>query len=214
MLVSEIATRVRRQMGDDTSQIIQDADIIRWVNDAQMEISTTVDILAMSATAATISGVSDYTMPLDTNRIYSLKWQGQRLRQVSLQQAEELFPSKDNAAVYPQGSPSVFWTWGNIFTLYPAPSTSGNTDLRVFYYRNPAVITAVTQTPELPTEFHLRIVEYCIAQAADIDDDSNKYAVKINEFKSGVRDGIGQDREVQYYPFITDIDIIGWSTID
>lgn len=204
MLVSEIATRVRRQMGDDTSQIIQDADIIRWVNDAQLEICSSVDVLAQTSTAATIANNPDYTMPIDTNRVYSVKWQGQRLRQVSLQQAEEMYPSKDDSVNYPKGSPSVFWTWGNVISLYPAPSTTGASDLRIFYYRNPVVITATTQTPELPLDFHPRIVEYCIAQAADIDDDNTKYSVKINEFKGGIQNTLGQDREVQYYPFITD----------
>jgi hypothetical protein len=50
MLVSEIATRVRRQFGDDVGILITDADIIRWVNDAQREIAVKANLLQVRAT--------------------------------------------------------------------------------------------------------------------------------------------------------------------
>lgn len=206
MLVSEIATRVRKQFGDESGTLITDADIIRWVNDAQLEIATKVDVLQGSATAATIASTSDYTFPTTYLRIHSIKWNGRRLREINLQQAEELVPSKDNAATYPVGEPQYYWVWGNVFTLYPAPSASVAQGLRVFYIKQPTVVTAVGDTPELPVKYHARIVEYCMAQAAELDENDSRYANKINQFNQNVQNEAGRDRTTQYYPFITDID--------
>lgn len=53
MLVSEIATRVKRQFGDEAGAQIEDADILRWVNDAMIDIARTNNLLQISATTAT-----------------------------------------------------------------------------------------------------------------------------------------------------------------
>lgn len=206
MLVSEIATRVRKQFGDEGAVLVTDADIIRWVNDAQLEIATKVDVLQGSATAATIANTADYTFPTTYLRIHSIKWNGRRLREINLQQAEELVPNKDDASTYPVGEPQYYWVWGNVFTLYPAPSASVAQGLRVFYIKQPTAVTAVGDTPELPVKYHPRIVEYCMAQAAELDENDNRYANKINQFNQNVQNEAGRDRTTQYYPFITDID--------
>lgn len=205
MLVSEIATRVRTQFGDKGGAMIADADIIRWVNDAQIEIVSKVDVLQGSATAATIAGQSDYTFPTTYNRVYSIKWNGQKLRELNLQQAEELVANKDDSTSYPTGNPQYYWIWGNVFTLYPAPSASVNSALRIFYIRNPTAVAAVGDTPELPNKYHPRIVEYCIAQAAELDDNEQKYANKINQFNQNVQAELGREKSTQYYPFLTDV---------
>lgn len=205
MLVSEIATRVRKQFGDEAGIIITDADVIRWVNDAQQEIVSKVDVLQGSATAASIANVADYTFPLTYNRVHSIKYKGSRLRELNLQQAEELVPNKDDATTYPVGTPQYYWIWGNVFTLYPMPGTSEAGVLRIFYIRNPVAVTATTDTPELHVKYHPRIVEYCMAQAAELDDNEQRYSNKINQFNQNVQAELGREKTTQYYPFITDI---------
>jgi hypothetical protein len=205
MLVSEIATRVKKQYGDEAGLIITDADIIRWVNDAQLEIASRVDVLQGSATASALASVADYTFPVTYLRIHSIKWRGKRLRELNLQQAEELIPEKDNTSTYPVGEPQYYWVWGNVFTLYPMPQLTEAAALRVFYIRTPVAVTAVGDTPELPVKYHPRIVEYCMAQAAELDENDQRYNNKISQFTQGIQNEQGRDRTTQYYPFITDI---------
>jgi hypothetical protein len=66
-------------------------------------------------------------------------------------------------------------------------------------------VAAVGDTPELPLKYHQRIVEYCLAQAADLDDNEAKYSNRINQFNNNVQAELGRERSTQYYPFITDI---------
>ena len=61
MLVSEIATRVKRQFGDESGSLIDDNDILRWCNDAQVDIIRKTAALTSSQTTAVTVGTSNVT---------------------------------------------------------------------------------------------------------------------------------------------------------
>jgi hypothetical protein len=63
---------------------------------------------------------------------------------------------------------------------------NGSTDLTLYFTRQPVQVTVVGDTPELPVQYHPRIVEYCIAQAAELDDNLAQYQLKMAQFENGV----------------------------
>lgn len=184
MLVSEIATRVKRQFGDEAGAQITDADIIRWCNDAQQEIAVNNDLLQVSATTATTAGTQKYTIPTNLLILRSAKWQGVKLQGLSMEEADALTLS--TSSTNPPGVPTTFWQFARQIYLWPIPATSGTTDLTLYYTRVPNTITVVGDTPELPLQYHPRLVEYCVAQAAELDDNLQHYAMKMQQFKAGV----------------------------
>lgn len=186
MLVSEIAIRVKRQFGDEAGAQITDADIIRWCNDAQQEIAIANDLLQVSATTTTTAGTQKYTIPSNLLILRSAKWQGVKLQGVSMEEADALTLS--TSASSPTGVPTTFWQFARQIYLWPIPSSSGTTDLTLYYTRIPNTLTATTDTPELPLQYHPRLVEYCIAQAAELDDNLQQYALKMQQFKANVGD--------------------------
>lgn len=201
MLVSEIATRVKRQFGDEAGAQITDADIIRWVNDAQTEIATANDLLQVSATASTTAGTQKYTFPTNLLILRAAKWKGLKLQPVSMEEADSIMVSSDTQ----QGTPTVFWQFARQIYLWPTPSANGTSDLTLYYTRQAIQVTSTSDTPELPVQYHPRIVEYCVAQAAELDDNLQHYQVKMAQFEAGVtklKDG--QDWESQdFYPTVT-----------
>jgi hypothetical protein len=55
----------------------------------------------------------------------------------------------------------------------------------------------------LPVGYHVRLVDYCLAQVAQQDDDMNRYQLKMEEFRSGVHNLKDQSEwENDYYPMI------------
>src|SRR3954454_13475741 len=132
MNVQQIINRVRRTFGDDSAVQINDSDIIGWINESMKEIVIQVNLLQVIATAATVQSQSGYTMPTDILRLHSVKWQGNSLRYMSLEQAEESLPNKDDANNYPVGIPTHYWVWGSTITLYPAPAASGINDIKIY----------------------------------------------------------------------------------
>lgn len=206
MLASEIVTRIRRAFADNNSVEITDADVIRWINDGQKEIVGQLDLLQQKATTAPVANIGHYVQPSDLLKMHSIKYNGKTLEGISLQQAEELFPSKDDANNIDTGTPTHFWMWGGEVYFYPVP-TNGNDVIMCYYNRMPVEITDVTQTPEIPAIYHNRLVEYCMAQAYELDQDPASAQEKLAQFQNGVQSmrGLASWEEQDTYPFITDL---------
>lgn len=182
MLVSEIATRTKRQFGDESGAQIDDTDIIRWINDAMVDIAINNDLLQVSAYTATVAGTQKYTVPTNLLILRSVKWKGQKLQPISMEDADTLMVAAD-----PQGgTPSTFWQFARQIYLYPVPDSNGTSDLSLFYTKQPTNVTLTSDTPELPVQYHPRLVEYCIAQAAESDDNLQQYQMKMQQFNTNV----------------------------
>lgn len=202
MIVSEIALRVKRQFGDEAGAQITDADIIRWVNDAQTDIAVNNDLLQVSATTATTAGTQKYTVPTNLLILRSARWKGVKMQSLSMEEADQLTISGDTGA---SGTPISFWQFARQIYVWPPPDANGTTDLTLFYTRQPVQVTAVGDTPELPIQYHPRLVEYCIAQAAELDDNLGHYQLKMQEFKGGIDElkSNAQWESQDFYPSIT-----------
>lgn len=201
MLVSEIATRVKRQFGDEANAQITDADIIRWVNDAQRELALANNLLQVRATTTPIAGQAEYAIPSGLLTLHSCKYRNVKLVPLSIQEADDLL----DPTVTTSGTPTHFYQWSSRLILYPAPDTGTAEDLTLFYTRVPVEITLVSQTPELPVQYHNRILEYCLAQAAELDDNPETYQMKMGEFKSNTQNMKDNSEwsERDFYPTIS-----------
>lgn len=205
LTVTQIADRVNKAMGDEQAAQFTINHVINWVNDALREICLQNELLQVKATASTTAGTAAYNFPADLLKLVSLAYKGQHLTHLSFQQARELIPNIDDASSYPVGQCEYFWTWAGQFQVYPAPDNTGS-NLTIYYLQNPTVVTSGPDIPVTPPQYDNRIVEYCIAQASDMDDNSPKYQQKINEFRENVRTQADNDSPVEeYYPFITDL---------
>jgi hypothetical protein len=200
MLVSEITQRVKRQFGDEAGAQITDADIIRWINDAQRDIAHNNNLLQTTATTPLVSSQDQYTLPPDLLTLRSVRCQGRKLSFLSPEEASD-WVGGDTAV----GEPTHYSVWGAKIDLYPTPSRSDSDDLQLYYTRQPVAVTLLTEEPELPQQYHNRIVEYCIAQAFELDDNFESSKYKMQQFQDGIdRLKENADWQVQdVYPSIT-----------
>lgn len=201
MNVGEIALRVKRQFGDEAGAQITDADIIRWANDAQREVAFSNNLLQTTATTAVVSGQDQYTLPPDMLTLRSVRYRGRQLTFMAQPEAAKLVGS-DSVTT---GEPTHYSVFANKIDLYPTPTTADADDLQLYYTRQPAILTTTTDTPELPLQYHNRIVEYCIAQAYELDDNPESYQQKMRQFQEGVdRLKVNADwQEQAVYPSIS-----------
>lgn len=185
MKLSEIITRVQRQFGDDVQAQITKEDIVRWVNDACLEIATTnATNQGFLGTTPVVSGKSEYTLPPDLILLRSIRVNGMRLEHITYEQLLELDPRADETT----GTPTHYWVYGGKVNLYPIPNDSlGN--VHVMYVKSPDLLTVdmLEREPDVPKHYHTRIVEYCIAQAAELDDNIAQYQMKMGQFQSSLQ---------------------------
>lgn len=204
MLVSDIVTRVQRQFGDESGAQIDANDVMRWINDAQKEIARQRQLLQVTTQVTVTSGTGSYALPTNILHLRSVRYDGTVLRPISLEEAEETVPSYDaGASIIGSGTPSTYWVWGGLIYLYPIPNNSTSV-LKSYYTRIPVEVTLTSDTPELPVQYHPRIVDYCLAQAYELDANPQQQSFKMGQFQAGVRQtdmDMWQPRNV--YPTVT-----------
>jgi hypothetical protein len=205
MKLSEIITRVQRQFGDDVQAQITTEDIVRWVNDACLEIATSNKTTqgSLRGQTAVVANTSLYDLPADLLYLRSVRCNGIKLTRTTYEQITE---SEEELAME-TGTPSLFWVYENQVNIYPIPDTAQGT-VDIFYVKTPDTLLSsmLDREPDVPVMYHPRIVEYCIAQAAELDDNIPQYQLKMNQFDSKLKDlrGNGEQPEGDdYYPEIT-----------
>lgn len=182
MQVSDIITRVKRQFGDEAGAQITDADIIRWINDAQRDLAASNELLQTTAYTDLIAGQDNYYLPPDILTLRNIRIDGRKLESLTNDQAATWTPNTPNQAT---GTPTHFSQWALKFDLFPIPDRSVKKGIHLYYTRSPIPVAVGSDVPELPLQYHNRIVDYCLAQAHELDDNLDSYKLKMEMFRDG-----------------------------
>lgn len=205
MLPSQIKTRVKRQFGDTSGAQIGDTDIVDWINEAQREIYVKNNLGMTKGVVPTIIGTGEYPFPTNPPlmRLFSLKFDGSVLQEISIQDIDNIFPDYDT--VQERGIPTAYWTYADKFSLYPIPSVVKN--LTILYNRFPTDIAADDSIAlDLDLKYHNRVLDYCYGQAAQIDGDMQSYVMYMQKFRQETKSTQSDETEMaqnKYYPSIT-----------
>lgn len=183
---TDVANRVKRQFGDEVGAQITDTILLDYINDAQREIVTRNDELFQSkGTASTTAGTESYSLPTVASniiRLHKVFYKGNTIDPLSIQQAESTYPEKDTLP-RPTGQPRHYWIWADKIIFEPAPDATG-VFLTVYYSTYPTALSALSDALTLPERFHLKVVDYCIAKAAELDDDDERAGAKMAQLNA------------------------------
>lgn len=214
MITSDVILRVRRTFGDEAAVQIQDADIFRWINDAQVEIVKRNDqALQKSAFVDLVANQSQYTMPTDLMLLRSLRYKYSDMQAYSaltyknMQQFDESVDGWDGS-YYSAGHPGFYTMFEGKAMLFPTPDQSNVSGLKVLYNQKPTDVIDGTSALTLPLIYHNTVVRYCLWQASLLDEDLDPATVYRSDFQDDM--GLLQNRETKentaLYPTITVLD--------
>lgn len=202
MKVADIITRVRNIAGDVNVLQFTNEQVLDWVNDGVRECAIQNNLLQKRGTQTVVSGQREYSLPADVMRLHSVRYDNDKLSIRTMEEFDEVYGDSTTAT----GTPTVCYVWAGFLNLYPTPDNSVK-QLVIDYIYDPAPILIAdiaTTEPPLPTSYHARLVDYCLAQVAQQDDDYNRYQLKMQEFKSGVQDLKDlPEWEYDQYPYIS-----------
>lgn len=147
--------------------MVSDAQIVALLNEAQLKICMESYLLMTCATASTVASQESYSIPSDFIKIeavfiYNTSTNVKtRLRPIDLMKRD---PTKST------GTPQCYFIWGlnvssaNSFTinLNPIPSTSGSSDLEIYYRQAPLTMVSGGQAPEIPNHFQYALIAYTL----------------------------------------------------
>ena len=168
MNLGEIKTAVQRLFGDESGAQITEADIIRWANDAQVDIVRKTEVLQSHRETDVSSGDKSYELPSDFMFMSRATLDGIKLARTTIQEIDARSSSADNVA---DGTPSHFYTWGGRIYLYPGPSSGGTGNLDIWYVKSPVALVNDEDIPEIPVHMHEDMVRFCLARARELDAD-------------------------------------------
>lgn len=144
-----------------------DAQILALLNEAQNRICMQSYLMMTCATASTVASQEVYSVPSDFIKIESVFINNAttghkvRLKPISL---------LDRDPEQGTGDPLYYYIWGrnvssaNSFTigLRPIPSTSGSSDLEIYFRQAPLTMVSGGQAPEIPTHFQYALPAYAL----------------------------------------------------
>jgi hypothetical protein len=185
----EVSTSVKRQFGDESGVQVTDADILRWINDAQYEIVTknpevnpgmvTVNVTAGQTVYPLLTNVPDMLI------IHSIHFRGQYLNNMPFMEAQQQIIRSDDTST--DSTPQIWYEYAGTLNLWPIPSVSYNAGLTIFYSKAPTVITTMGQTLSVPDSYFKALVDYCLTQAHEMDDNFNSAGVKAQQFETALQ---------------------------
>jgi len=203
--VADVVRALKRTFGDESGVQIEDADILMWINDAQDEIVKRNKILKAASTATSIINQASYQFPTeDILQIESLHFDEMKLQNMPFAQAEQDFINKDTPTEY--GTPILWWEWGGVFTLYPAPNQM--LEIKLYYTKKPVRITSVIDLLSVPDKYYKQVVDYAMQQAYEMDEEPELSQMKGQQFETGLDNMAEEERTAQQmtYPTITILD--------
>ena len=203
--VSDVATDVKRTFGDEASVQVTDSDIIRWVNQAQIEIVSKNQILTAVATIVGGSVANQYAYSLaglNIQAIKSIHYRGVKIDYLTFQESEEYITKDDPQHAATAAMPSFWYQWANELSFYPTPNASGD-EIKIYYYALPTTVAAVTDFLSLPDNYYSRIVEYCMSQAYEMDENFDAASSKTNRFENNLLGMLEDEDRTQQLTYST-----------
>ena len=147
--------------------MVSDDQIVALLNEGQNRLCMNSYLLMTCATTSTVASQEGYSVPSDFIKIEAVfiynttTNQKQRLRPIDLMKRD---------ATKSTGNPQYYYIWGtnvssvNSFTvnLNPIPSSSGTSDLEIYFRQAPLTMVSGGQAPEIPGHFQYALVAYAL----------------------------------------------------
>lgn len=196
--VGNVYDYVKRAFGDESGVQLTNADIVRWINDAQNEIVDSNSVIQATATLPITAGTATYSLTSITpkiDRVASLLLSGRRVGNIPIAQAEESISLADPEGVE-TGAPQFWYEWAGEITFWPKPSKDETMTIR-YFARPTNVTTTTTDILSVPDDCFTDVVNYVLMKAYEMDENPEMVAVKQAEFSSSLAERGQKDRMAQ-----------------
>lgn len=178
--VQDVINRVFRTYGDESGVQLTENDVIMAIEQAQQDIVMhNREVNAVYAEVSVAGGTSSYDLATLPNilRIHSIHYNNRYLPNVSFQQAQESIAGAEEV-----GTPTLWYEYGGVIHLFPAPEESLENGLKIFYNKSPDRITSTGDFLSVPDNYFTAVVDYCLAKANEMDENAQMAKLKMEDF--------------------------------
>lgn len=202
----DVIKRVFRTFGDESGVQITESDVMAWIDQAQRAVvSNNKEVLEVFAVFTVNAGQTEYDLSIlpDVLRIHSLHWNGSFLTNRSFTDAQEWFINGNDSG---KGTPEFWYLYGGVIHFYPTPSA--DTEVKLYYNKVPEPITASGSALSVPDNYFNAVVDFCLKQAYELDENAQFSQMKAEDFARGIQAN-ALDNQAQNRSFQTVRDVYG-----
>lgn len=202
----DVITRVKTQFGDQSGAQITDPVILRWINDGQQEIVNNNPILKDTKYSNIVAGQSEYTFPEDKVQfIEAVYIEGRPVKNLSPQSFRDFILADDPTRTANAKYPDIWYERAGVITFYPTPNESFANGLKLEYVKMPTPVANTSSTLGIPDRYLNHLVNYCMMQALEYDENYSAAQYKQAQFRDGLdrlnyKENISQ---IDMYPSIS-----------
>jgi len=204
--VGDVYSQVKRVFGDESGVQLTNTDIVRWVNEAQVDLASQNQIIPAVATLPVFANVATYDLSGVTPKIdsvASILLDGRRIGNIPISQAEESISLSDPEGVE-VGAPQFWYEWAGEITFWPKPGQNYTMTLR--YTAEPTDVTVnASDVLSVPDECFTDIVNFVLMKAYEMDENAEMMAIKQAEYSTSVAERGETERQAQTMTYETTI---------
>lgn len=200
---SDVVTWIQRQFGDESGTQITVSDIIRWLNQAQLEVAVLANPIQAKSSSMLVVDQYEYSLPSDnTLNILSLHIDGSPVENMEFQEAENKLIIEDPNRTR-TGKPYYWWRFADKLYLWPTPDTA--LPIELFYHKAPDEITSQADLLGLPDKYYEAILQFIMSKAYELDEEFSNARTAKQEFNDRLGVTLEEDTRgaVEYYPTLT-----------
>lgn len=182
MDVSDIEEAARQQYNGIGDDFFNSIDFTRSIYQACLVLAREALCIEATYSTTTVDGTQEYSLPSNTISIKRVTYDGKKLQRVNMREDDSL--TLMNSGTTTEGTPTYYYEWDDSIFLRPIPDTAAT--LKIYSYNEPSEVTTAS-TLEVPTQFHMDIVEFVLSRMYAKDKDTQMAAYHRDNWNEAVK---------------------------
>lgn len=189
MTPSEINTAARSKYNSTGDTFYTEDEINTLIYEACIELARKAFVIEKLYTTSTVASQQTYVFPTNTIMIRRVEYNGQKLQKIDIREDDLI--TNLSMSTSATGTPGFYFEWEETLYLRPVPDSVGT--LKIYSYNEPQAVVTTTAL-EVPTQWHMGIVNYVASELAAKDENPNMAAHFLLKWEKTVNDAIGFQR--------------------
>jgi hypothetical protein len=183
MTSAQIEAAARNKYNSTGDTFYTSSEIVDYIYQAQLELAQACPIIEAVYSTTSVASQQEYSYPTNTTEIKRITYDGRKLQPITFRQDDAVTGLDSDTTS--TGTPEYYMIWNRTLYLRPIPATSSQT-IKIFSINEPQVMTT-SSALEVPSLFHMDIVNFVAAQMAYKDDNQRRGDVYMNLWEAAKR---------------------------
>lgn len=187
MIPSDVLSRVRDQLVEATAAFWSDAELYRYMTDAERDINNQLHCYQLSTSVTSVTNTSGYTIPTNCLYIDRITFDTVPLKETNFR-GQDMMDMPGYGGSVQTGDPTHYYRMGtNTVYLWPTPQRAAA--IQYVYTAEPTAIATASTEFSIPANFHQPLQDYVLYRAFTKDQDQARSEWHKREYMQGIADG-------------------------